>query len=131
MKKTILVVCLLLCSCAGGGGSVHNPPPSIRYGTPTELKLEVSVWGAGFGKIIKRYKNVTCHYRLGPNQEFKPIHMVPDAATPEQLNARDRLTFECTLPAIQPNEGKAVEYYFDMLFDGVYNSRPPVQVKLQ
>jgi hypothetical protein len=89
MKKAILTVCLLLIGCAGGGGSIHNPPQSLRYGTPTELKLEVSVWGAGSGKIIKRYKDVTCHYRPEPNQRFKPISMVPDAATPEQLNARD------------------------------------------
>lgn len=131
MEKTILAIFLLLSGCAGGGGSVHNPPSSIRYGMPTELKLEVSVWGAGSGKIINRYKNVTCHYRLGLNQEFKQINMAPDAVSPEQLNARDRLTFKCTLPAIQPQEGKAVEYYFDMIFDGVYNSRPPVKVELQ
>ncbi len=120
----------MLIGCAGGGGSVHNPPPFIPFGTPTELRLEVSVWGAGSGKIIKRYKEVTCHYRLDPNQEFTAIPMVPDA-TPEQLNARDRLTFKCTLPAFHPDQGKTVEYYFDMLFDGYYNKRPAVKVDLK
>jgi len=134
MKK-YLFICFLLTSCGiqvgGGSGSVHNPPPFISYGAPTELKLELSVWGAGHGKIIKRYKNVKCHYRLDQNGKFEAVELIPDATQEQQEAEKKRLTFKCVLPPFHPGQGREVEYYFDMRFDGHYNRRPSEKVRLQ
>ena len=118
MKKSALaMVCLLIISCAGGGGSTHIPPKTILIGQPTSLILELNAWGAGSGKLSKRYTDIQCHYRVGGDEKFTAIPMYPTAETSTLL------TVQCILPPLTAKPGDKLEYYIDMKFDGVYNKR--------
>lgn len=118
MKKIVVAfICLFFASCAGGGGTTHIPPKSIRIGQPTPLVMELSSWGAGSGKLSKRYTDIQCHYRVGGNDKFTTVPMVPKMETPTLL------TVECTIPPLVAKPGEKLEYYIDMKFDGVYNKR--------
>jgi hypothetical protein len=122
MKTFLGLICipvLLICSCRppgfeiGGGGSVHHPPEKIIVNQPTKLAIELVVWGEGSGKMSERWKDVKCHYRVGPN-DWAAIDMTVES---EQ---KEKITFVCTIPP-QQKAGVKLEYYFDMLFDGHYN----------
>src|ERR1019366_5434021 len=118
MRKAILAsICLALSSCAGGGGSVHIPPKSIHIGQPTTLTMELSVWGAGSGKLSKRYTDIQCHYRIAGSENFFALPMTPTTET------ADHLTVECVIPSLPAKLGDKLEYYIDEEFDGVYNKR--------
>lgn len=114
----VLISLIFLLGCGpdiGGGGSVHIPPEIIRVGEPTVIKLELSVWGQGYGKISKRYTKVQCHYKNDMNNDFKTIDMVLT-----QENSKTAL-FICTLPPFRTSG--QLEYYFTMLLDGHENRR--------
>lgn len=126
----VTVSCSALISfsgCAGGGGITHNPPKQMVAGQETPLELEVSVWGAGRGKMTSRYRNVTCHYRVAGTADFISLPMQAvkefDSHPPDNRSGE----FKCTLPPF-PKTAKAVEYYFDFTFDGNSQSRPPVTI---
>ena len=118
MKKIVIAfICLFFASCAGGGGSTHIPPKTILIGQPTSLILELNAWGAGSGKLSKRYTDIQCHYRVGQDDKFIAIPMSPTAENSTLL------TVQCILPPLTAKPGDKLEYYIDMKFDGVYNKR--------
>jgi hypothetical protein len=121
MKYTALTagLCatLFMSSCAGGGGSVHIPPKSIRVGQPTTLTMELTSWGAGSGKLSKRYTEIQCHFRIAGTEDYSVVRMTPIAETSE------RLTVQCSIPPMTAKPGDKLEYYIDHEFDGVYNKR--------
>lgn len=118
MKKIVIAfICLFFASCAGGGGSTHIPPKTILIGQPTILILELNAWGAGSGKLSKRYTDIQCHYRVGRDDKFIAIPMSPTAENSTLL------TVQCILPPLTAKPGDKLEYYIDMKFDGVYNKR--------
>jgi hypothetical protein len=124
-KKVFGALCiLLLCGCPGGGSSVHGPPQSIKANQPTVLELALSTWGAGCGRITKRYTNVCCHYRLKGEKNFTTVLFKPTH------RKGDWQFYECELPPFA-NVGSEVEYYIDMMFDGVYNKRELETVKIE
>ena len=130
IRKSVVIYLLLLeilwiSGCAGGGGTVHHPPKIIEAGKPTVLRLELSVWGSGWGDMRDRFTSVTCHYRLVGEARFKSISM--KAVSVES----DRMFMECTLPSFEREAGTAVEYYFDKKFDGHYGRRATETVPLQ
>src|SRR3989339_372214 len=90
-----VVTILLLTGCAGGGGSVHIPPEYIEANSPTAIKMELTVWGAGWGKLNKRYTNITLYYRISNQKEFIPISMIPTNIT------KERLYVQATLPPFE------------------------------
>lgn len=126
MKKTVIaLICLFFTSCAGGGGTTHIPPKSIRIGQPTPLVMELSNWGAGSGKLFKRYIDIQCHYRVSGNDKFTTIPMVPKVETATLL------TVECAIPSLAAKPGEKLEYYIDMKFDGVYNKRTEAPISFE
>lgn len=119
-RLILLLATLLLIGCdglAGGGGSLSVPPADIPYAHPTTLQLELSVWGAGSGKMSRRYTNIRCHYKAENAPAFTPIEgqVVSES--------QKRLTLQFDLPPFTSTDGAYVEYYFDMSFDGHYNKR--------
>ncbi len=128
MRSVFGVIFLLVYSgCAGGGGTSHNPPKQIVAGQETPLELQVSVWGAGRGKMTLRYRDVACHYRVSGSADFILLPMEPmrefDSHSPDNRSG----DFRCTLPPF-PKTAKAVEYYFDFKFDGYHQYRSAVTV---
>ena len=107
----------LLGSCAGGGGSVHVPPESIHAGKPTTLTVSFTVWGAGFGRLSRRYTDIRCHYRIVGSTSYSDIPMVPVSETSKRLEVQG------VIPPLPAKAGDQLEYYFDEKFDGVYNKR--------
>jgi hypothetical protein len=121
----IIWVCTLGVSCAGGGGSLHVPPDVIYAGESTKLILKLTT--GEFGKsvtIIKRYRNVLCHYRIKGEDGFITLPFVPVKKEGKWQ------VYECTLPPFK-TPGIEVEYYIDMLFDGVYNKFDVVTVSVR
>jgi hypothetical protein len=118
MKLMILgILVTLLTGCPGGGGTVHIPPPIIVSDSFTELKVTFSVWGAGSGKLNKRYTNVVCIYHIvGVNEEHR--------ITGKVVSADDKhMEMVFILPPLNLNTEDAVTYHFEMLFDGHENVR--------
>ncbi|HET6408525.1 MAG TPA: hypothetical protein VFG14_11640, partial [Chthoniobacteraceae bacterium] len=69
MRSFLLVLLLAFaggCYRPGGGGTTHHPPEEFRSGQPTDLKLTFAVWGAGSGRLDRRYTNVVCIYQISP-----------------------------------------------------------------
>jgi len=110
---------------AGGGGSKHAPPDVIEYSQSTPLQLELSVWGAGSGKMTERYTEVRCHYKPENADSFSIIEGNVES------ESEDRMVVAFKLPAFTPEEGDYVEYYFDMNLDGRYNKQPVARVPLR
>jgi len=106
------------CYRPGGGGTGHHPPDGISSNQPTELKLTFSVWGAGSGRLDKRYTDVICFYRINESGEYRRL-------TGSVVSADDKnMEMRFTIPPLNLNEGDTVDYYFEMLFDGHTNTRP-------
>lgn len=101
----------------GGGGSNHQPPAQVIYGSPTELQLELSVWGEGAGSMSQRWKDARCHYRSDTEEQFHTVSMRIEREEPK------RVSFTCQIPAIIDPRATSVSYYFDLLFDGHYTKR--------
>ena len=119
---------LLLAGCdgiAGGGGSVNVPPDAIAYGHTTSLRLELSVWGAGSGKITNRYTEVRCHYKPEKATTFTSIE------GRIETESKDRMFMIFDLPPYSAADGAYVEYYFDMKLDGHHNKRGVERVPLR
>ena len=79
--------------------------------------MELTSWGAGSGKLSKRYREIQCHYRIVGAENYAAVPMTPTAET------KERLTVQCVIPALTAKAGDKLEYYIDMKFDGVYNKR--------
>jgi hypothetical protein len=121
----LAVICIALSGCSGGGGCVHNAPENIKAGTPIDLYLELSAWGAGSGKLNSRYTKITCHYRDVSKSAFQSVEA-------KILSADEtRMRTVMTIPPETVTGAEEIEYYFDFLFDGVYNRRSGVLLKLQ
>jgi len=106
------------CYRPGGGGTGHHPPDGISSNQPTELKLTFSVWGAGSGRLDKRYTDVICFYRINESGEYRRL-------TGSVVSADDKnMEMRFIIPPLNLNEGDTVDYYFEMLFDGHKNTRP-------
>jgi hypothetical protein len=101
----------------GGGGSTHIPPSVITYGKATDIKLELSVWGEGSGKMSERWKAVRLHYKTDRDTQLYsiPMHLDKEEAK--------RIYFSCRIPPILDPNAQSITYYFDMIFDGQYNKQ--------
>lgn len=121
----LVMVPLMLGACMrpGGGGSQHLPPPGLLEGQATPLSLAFSVWGAGTGRLDRRFTDVRLHYRVGGSAPFAAI-----GGTVEQADdTRMRMRFE--LPPVGV-VGDTVQYYFDYLLDGHRNTRDTVRIQV-
>lgn len=116
-RAIALIACLTATGCAGGGGSIHLPPKEVSIGQPTVLSMELSSWGAGRGKLSKRYTDLQCHYRIVGSDRYDVVPMQLVAETNKQLKVK------FAIPPLTAKPGDKLEYYFDMKFDGVYNKR--------
>lgn len=129
IKIALILLCavaiFLLTGCAGGGGSVHIPPEYIEANSPTAIKMELTVCGAGSGKLNERYTNITLYYRISGQEEFTSVSMIPTSIT------KKRLYVQATLPPFDVEDNTFVEYYIDFLFDGHYNKREIVRVPVK
>ena len=120
-------LCLLLsgCSLAGGGGCVHLPPSNVKAGAPIALKIEFTVSGKASGPLDKRYTGVTCHYRDSAKPGFQTV-----AAT--VLSADEKTMVAVMLiPPASITGATQIDYYFDFLFDGIYNRRNEAPLKIE
>jgi hypothetical protein len=127
-RAFLLLTTLLLVSCdglVGGGGSVHTPPGSIAFSQLTPLRLELSVWGAGSGRMSKRYTEIRCHYKAEKGTAFVTLEGKVES------EAKGRMFVVFDLPAFDTPDGTYVEYYFDMKLDGHYNKRTVERVPLR
>jgi len=125
----LLLCCLALvfsgCSLAGGGGCVHLPPKNVKAGAPIALNIEFSVFGKASGPLDKRYTRITCHYRDSAKTEFQTV-----AAT--VLSADEKtMTAVMVIPPATLAGATQIDYYFDFLFDGVYNRRDEAPLKIE
>lgn len=77
--------------------------------------MELTAWGAGSGKLSKRYTEIKCHYRTSGNERYLSLPMTQISETP------DRLKVQCLVPSLHTKAGDGLEYYFDFKFDGVYS----------
>lgn len=122
----ILILVIFCIGCEpeiGGGGSVHIQPKLIRMNEPTEIKLELSVWGEGSKKISKRYSRVQCHYKTDKTYGFEKIDMILQ-------KENDKVAiYTCILPPFR-KKGQ-LEYYFTMMFDGHENRRDESPILIQ
>jgi hypothetical protein len=125
IRVSLILSVLLLCGCPGGGGSIHHPPDSIAYGEAMKLRLELSVWGAGFGKMANRYTEIRCHYKSEKAKSFSTLEGKVES------EAKDRLFVVFELPAFSEQDGAFVEYYIDSKLDGHYNKRDLVRVNFK
>lgn len=116
---SLLFVLVLITGCyqPGGGGTVHLPPESFSSNQPTELKITFSVWGAGSGRLDRRYTDVTCLYRINESGDFHRL-----TGTVVSANEKD-MEMKFTIPPLDIKEGERVDYQFEMLFDGHRNTR--------
>ena len=127
LVTSLLLLCLLLsgCSLAGGGGCVHLPPSNIKAGAPIALKIEFTVFGKASGPLDKRYTHVTCHYRDSAKTEFQTV-----AAT--ILSADEKAMIAViVIPPASITDATQIDYYFDFLFDGIYNRRNETPLKIE
>ncbi|MHC5082955.1 MAG: hypothetical protein ACYTET_03325 [Planctomycetota bacterium] len=116
-RHTIIVLVVFVIGCPGGGGSTHRAPKYIEANKPKIIQLELTAWGAGRGRLDKRYTEVNLHYRLSGTEDFISIE------TTASTSSSEKLIVQATLPPFEFKEGSYVEYYFDMYFDGHYNKR--------
>jgi len=116
---------MLITGCPGGGGSLHHPPKYIKANCSTVLEMELTVWGAGRGKLNKRYTDITLHYRVSGQEKFTSVSMIETSVT------KKRLIVQATLPPFNVKGDAFVEYYIDFLFDGHYNKREIVRVPIK
>ena len=122
LEVRLLLLILLLaisggCYRPGGGGTTHHPPGEIRSGQSTDLKLTFGVWGAGTGRLDRRYTDVVCIYQINPTG---PEHRVRGKV----VTADDKnMEMLFTIPPLDLKSGDSVQYRFEMLFDGYQNSR--------
>jgi hypothetical protein len=114
----------LLAACAGGGGSVHLPPAAITAGTVTPLQLELTAWGAGWGRLSRRYRALDCHYYTARDTTQ---HVVPMRPVSEDHR---RFVSQCTLPPLARADS-AVIYWFTFTFDGQPNRRPVERIAIR
>jgi hypothetical protein len=112
-----LVATLALAGCAGGGGSIHQPPESIAAGTTTPLRLELTAWGAGWGRLSHRYRQLECRYRTARDSTTHRLNMTPVSED------RQRFVTQCLLPPLARHDSM-VTYWFAFAFDGQPNRRP-------
>jgi len=139
MKKTLIIVGSLIlaggllwggfywlgANAIGGGGSDQYPPETVKAGEPAVIKLVLSVWGGG-GAIQGRFTDISLHYRLVGESDYKII-------SPEQIALPDNykdvvsknnqwIGYEFTIPPYSKGTTGQIEYYIDMTLDG-YQSR--------
>jgi hypothetical protein len=114
----------LLTGCAGGGGSVHQPPASVAAGTATPLRLELTAWGAGWGGLSHRYRQLECHYRTARDNATHVLRMTPVSED------RQRFVSQCVLPPLTLDDS-TVTYWFSFTFDGQPNRRPEETVPIR
>jgi len=115
MKDLIFSVflCLVQAGCAGvagGGGTTQTAPDTTKSGEPTQIKLELTVWGSG-GPIKSRYTDVLGYYRLAGEQNYKST--VPKL----ESQTEDREVYNFTIPAYAKGTTGEIEYYFEFKFD--------------
>lgn len=125
VRASLIFGIILLAGCPGGGGSVNLPPTAIKYGEPITIEYELSVWGAGSGRVSKRYTAIRCHYKAEKATAFTTLDGTIDRET------ADRIFVSFKLPKFAASDGAYVEYYLDEMFDGHYNRRPVERVPLR
>lgn len=110
----------------GGGGSEQYPPATVQSGQPAIVKYIVSVWGQG-GAIAGRYRDITLHYRLTGDADYREV-----AARPAPLpdNYRKATTernqweaYEFVIPPYPVGQGGTIEYYVTSKLDGHANKQ--------
>jgi hypothetical protein len=115
---------LALAGCVGGGGSVHQAPSSIAAGRPTPLTLELTAWGAGWGRLSHRYRQLECRYRTARDSTTHRVAMTP------VREERQRFIAQCVLPPLVRHDS-LVTYWFTFAFDGQPNRRPAETVPIR
>lgn len=117
MKNLALLLLLFVsagCYRPGGGGTVHIPPDAILINQPTELRVTFSVWGAGSGRLDKRYTEVRCLYQINASEPHRVSGSVESAS-------ERGMEMKFVIPPLDLKEGDKVTYTFEMLFDGHRN----------
>jgi len=120
MRSFLFVLLFALlggCYRPGGGGTTHHPPEEIRSGQPTDLKLTFTVWGAGTGRLDRRYTDVVCIYQINQTGSEHRVRGRVIAADDKNME------MQFTIPPLDLKTGDSVLYRFEMLFDGHANSR--------
>jgi hypothetical protein len=109
---TTLLLLFLFAGCyqPSGGGMVHKPPDGIERNQPTDLIVGFSVWGAGSGRLDKRYTDVICIYRINDSETHRLSGTVESAS-------ESNMEMKFTIPPLDLKEGDTVTYSFDVLFD--------------
>ncbi len=102
---TFLLLLFFLAGCyrPGGGGTVHNPPDGIVSNHPTDLAVAFSVWGAGSGRLDRRYTDVVCQYQINDSE----LHRLPGTVENASESAM-RMKF--VIPPLDLKEGDKVIY---------------------
>ena len=103
-----------------GGGTGHIPPEGIINNQATELRLTFHVWGAGEGRLDKRFTKVACNYRTSTEQVFTRIS--------GRIVHADDETMEMVfvIPPLDLATDDRLHYNFEMMFDGHKNRREGV-----
>lgn len=125
--SSLLLVSVLLSGCyrPGGGGTVHIHPDEILSNQPTELKISFSVWGAGSGRLDRRYTDVACIYRI--NESGDPHRLTGSVISADHEN----MEMKFLIPPLDLKLDDSVEYAFEMLFDGHKNTRTGGTLKVK
>ena len=110
----------------GGGGSIQEPPATVQAGQPATVNYIVNVWGQG-GPIAGRYRDITLHYRLTGETDYRAVAAQP-APLPE--NYRKATTernqweaYEFVIPPYPVGQGGTIEYYVTSKLDGHANKQ--------
>ncbi|MBP7253207.1 MAG: hypothetical protein KBA75_06970 [Alphaproteobacteria bacterium] len=110
----------------GGGGSEQYPPATVQAGQPAIVKYIVSVWGQG-GSIAGRYRDITLHYRLLGEADYRDVAARP-APLPE--NYRKATTernqweaYEFVIPPTPAGQGGTIEFFITSKLDGHANKQ--------
>lgn len=111
---------------AGGGGSEQIVADTAKTEQSITIGLILSTWGKHNKPISERYANISLHYRLVGESNFKTVqpHIVglPDNYKSAISDNAQYEKLEFTIPSYNKGVVGQIEYYTDMTFDG-YPSR--------
>ena len=126
-----LIIVLVTSYMVSGAGSVHAPS-RVVFGKPIKMEITLIDRSTGCEHIPnhKRYKEVTCHYRL--SDSTTTVSMPFSVVYPEsekEIGLDWVVSF--VIPPIKKQEGVMFEYYFSWKNNGAYNMRGPHIVAIE
>lgn len=132
LGSIVVIGCLLWFGLAywiggsiGGGGMQQYAPDTVEAGEPSDITIIITATGGG-GNIQGRFTDLTLHYRLLGENDYKSIQ--PQAITlPDNFKTVQSKTFQSeaykfTIPAYPKGTTGEIAYNTEMTFDG-YHSR--------